>query len=187
MIQPCRVLFFSVTSSSRCSIFSSFEKSSAAAVSRSCVISWEFQKVSGCPINAVHHLAKMAKREISLTLEQQQLDWLQSMATKYNLPTADKALRIIVLYAKQVNDSAAPLFKELSSKSQAEKSPVTEMHTIDEVHDTFLEEFKGSYNLSSKDQAVHVILEYCMSHADEKTIFETVNLGNNEYPGAFLR
>ncbi|KAL3683658.1 hypothetical protein R1sor_001680 [Riccia sorocarpa] len=126
------------------------------------------------------NLAKMAKREISLTLEQQQLDWLQSMATKYGLPTPDKALRIVILFAKQVKDSVSSSFKELSSKSTADKSPVTRMHAIDEVHDTFLEEFKNRYNLSSKDQAVHVILEYCVTNADEKTLFEVKRCRHGE-------
>ncbi|BBN05448.1 hypothetical protein MPTK1_3g13170 [Marchantia polymorpha subsp. ruderalis] len=122
----------------------------------------------------------MAKLEIALTLEQHQLDWLQSMAKKYNLPTADKALRIVIMYLKQIKDSADAKLKELSSNSHVEQNPVTGNHAIDQVHDSFLDEVMITYNLSSKDKVVHLILEYAMSNADERTLFEVKRCRHGE-------
>ncbi|CAM6101238.1 unnamed protein product [Calypogeia fissa] len=112
----------------------------------------------------------MAKLEISLTLDQRQLDWLQNMADKYSLPTADKALRIVILFTKRGKEFNQTIFKERDG--QEIKNGVTGKHAVDKVHDDYLEEVVTNYKLGGKDQAVQIIVDYAISHIDEKTLFE---------------
>ena len=46
----------------------------------------------------------MAKMKRTVTLEDDQIEWLEKAARKYNLPNADKALRALLDYVTEEGD-----------------------------------------------------------------------------------
>lgn len=117
--------------------------------------------------------------ELSLKLEKKQLDWLETMAKKYNLPSAGKALRISILYTKQANDDAA-IFAKVESIIDDSSALIETRQAVDDVHDKYLQDLVEKFGLGSKDKATRIIFDYVMTSGDEATIFEVKRCRHGE-------
>ncbi|KAG0557040.1 hypothetical protein M758_11G095300 [Ceratodon purpureus] len=120
-----------------------------------------------------------SKKELDLHLEKKQLEWLEAMAKKYNLPSAGKALRISILYTKQADDDAA-IFAKVQSIIVDTSDLVETRQQVDDVHDKYLQDLVEKYGLGSKDKATRLILDYVMTSGDEATVFEVKRCRHGE-------
>jgi len=112
-----------------------------------------------------------SKIELPLHLEKAQIEWLEAMAKKYNLPSAGKALRISILYTKQADEDAT-IFAKVQSITDDNSGLTESCQQLDEVHDKYLQDLVVKYGLGSKDKATRIILDYVMTSGDEATVFE---------------
>lgn len=120
-----------------------------------------------------------SKVELSLHVEKKQLDWLETMAKKYNLPSAGKALRICIVYTKQANDDAA-IFAKVQSIIDDSSALIETRQSVDDAHDKYLQDLVVKFGLGNKDKATRLILDCVMTSGDEATIFEVKRCRHGE-------
>lgn len=115
------------------------------------------------------------KRRLEVTLDASHLQWLATMARKYNLADTGKALRVCVTFAKQAGDEEVVYgVKRCSAATAAQKRKQRASFMLDAVLVDYLEAATAKHNLPDVSKTMRVILDYSAQVADETTVFGVV-------------
>ncbi|MCO5591921.1 hypothetical protein L7F22_045914 [Adiantum nelumboides] len=91
------------------------------------------------------------KLELEITLDQGHLDWIEQCTKEFGLPSADKALRILLTYAQHAANETL-VFEQVRCNFCKDKQKATKKYIVDLAHDKYLEDMVSKHKLASKDK-----------------------------------